>query len=104
MKHGPGGQATFEAAGDKNIIPGKVDSRLDHRPPGPKTALKCLSISLLHPNSSLVLACYKHMHMSSEYTTIRVKPETKAKIATLGSYNDTMDGILNKLVERAGDQ
>jgi hypothetical protein len=42
--------------------------------------------------------------MSTEYTTIRVKPETKAKIATLGGYNDTMDGILNKLVERAEGQ
>jgi hypothetical protein len=42
--------------------------------------------------------------MSTEYTTIRVKPETKAKIATLGGYNDTMDGILNKLVEKVEGQ
>jgi len=39
----------------------------------------------------------------SQYATIKVKPETKERFTKLGSYNDTADDILSRLITREVD-
>ncbi len=38
--------------------------------------------------------------MSNTYATIKIKPETREKIQSLGKYGDSYDTILNRLVAR----
>jgi hypothetical protein len=37
----------------------------------------------------------------SNYVSLKIKPETREKLQSLGTYNDTVDSIINRLIEGA---
>jgi hypothetical protein len=53
-----------------------------------------------HSSSSLTSGRHGRSYiMSSRYATIKIKPATRLRLAKFGDYNDTLDGILNRLMD-----